>query len=319
MKSFASAPGKTILFGEHFILYGCPALSMAINLYSKVFAEKRQNSIIQIYSKNLNIIEKFNKNSSNNEALKSIKIAADEVLKLANQNLGLNLTIESEIPPAAGLGSSAATAVSTIASIAELLNLNITKDKIIELAFSPEKFIHGKPSGIDHTTSTLGGIIYYEPNLGFKKFNVMIDIQALIAYSGIPKATKEQIIKVKDYLEKNKERKNRILNEFNEIVSSAVEALKNKDLEMLGNLMNQNQKLLKEIKVSNPILDKIVETAVKNGALGAKITGAGGGGSIIALVTNENKEKVFKKLKEVSKEVYFIKIDFHGVKSGKLS
>jgi mevalonate kinase len=318
MKSFALAPGKAILFGEHFILYGCPALSIAINLYSKAFAEERRDSIIQVYSKNLNLIKEFHKNS-NDENLKSIKLAIDEVLKLTNRDLGLTLTIESEIPPAAGLGSSAATAVSTIASTAELFNLNVTKDKIIELAFSPEKFIHGKPSGIDHTTSTFGGIIYYEPTSGFKKLDVTLDIQALIAYSGIPKATKEQIIKVKEYLEKNEDRKKKILNDFKEIIFLAIEALKNKDLEMLGNLMNENQKLLKEIKVSNPILDKMIKTAVKNGALGAKITGAGGGGSIIALINSENKEKIFKKLQEVSKEVYPVKIDFQGVKSGKLS
>ncbi|MEM3727362.1 MAG: mevalonate kinase [Candidatus Bathyarchaeia archaeon] len=316
MKSFASAPAKAILFGEHFILYGCPALSMAITLYSKTFVEKRHDFTIQIYSKNLNLIKKFNENS-NNEALKSIKLAVDEVLKLYNQNLGLSLIIESEIPPAAGLGSSAATAVSTIAATAELFNLNLTKDKIIELAFSPEKFIHGKPSGIDHTTSTLGGIIYYEPNSGFKKLDVSLEIQALIAYSGIPKATKEQIIKVRNYLENDEKRKEKILNEFKEIIFLAVDALKNKDLEMLGNLMNKNQKLLKEIRVSNLILDKMIETAVKNGALGAKITGAGGGGSIIALVTEDTKEKVYKKLQEVSKEVYSVKIDFYGVKSGK--
>ncbi|MEM3866354.1 MAG: hypothetical protein QXL69_03065, partial [Candidatus Bathyarchaeia archaeon] len=95
MKSFASAPAKAILFGEHFILYGCPALSMAITLYSKTFVEKRHDFTIQIYSKNLNLMKKFNENS-NNEALKSIKLAVDEVLKLYNQNLGLSLIIESE-------------------------------------------------------------------------------------------------------------------------------------------------------------------------------------------------------------------------------
>jgi len=317
MKSFAFAPGKAILFGEHFILYGCPALSIAINLYSKALAEERKDGKIYIYSKNLNAEKNLPKDLSD-KAFKLIKLAVDEVLNIKPQNSGLTLTIESQIPPAAGLGSSAATAVSTIASTAELFNLNITRDKIIELAFSPEKFIHGKPSGIDHATSTLGGIIYYEPGSGFKKLNASLEIQALIAYSGIPKATKEQIIKVKEYMEKNEKRKKLILSEFKEIIASAIDALKNKDLEMLGKLMNQNQKLLKEIKVSNDILDKIIKVAVKNGALGAKITGAGGGGSIIILVTEENKEKVYKTLQEVSKEVYPIKIDFHGVQSGKL-
>jgi mevalonate kinase len=317
MKSVGLAPGKAILFGEHFILYGCPALSMAINLYSKALAKERQDGLIYIHSKNLSIERSLSKDLSD-KALKLIKLAIDEVLKIKHQNLGLTLTIESQIPPAAGLGSSAATAVSTIASTAELFNLNITKDKIIELAFSPERFIHGKPSGIDHSTSTLGGIIYYEPGFGFKKLDVSFEIQALIAYSGIPKATKEQIIKVKEYMDKNEERRKVILSEFKEVISSAIDAIKNKDLEALGKLMNQNQKLLREIKVSNHVLDEMIKVAIENGALGAKITGAGGGGSIIALVTNENKEKVFKKLQKISKEVYPVKIDFQGVQSWKI-
>lgn len=322
MKGFASAPGKVILFGEHFILYGCPAISMAINLYSNVAAELREDGILRIFSKNLGLERKFSRHGAREakEALlEPVRIAAGEVLKLVRFNCGLNIEVDSQIPPAAGLGSSAAIAVSTIASIAELFGLKLTKDEIKELAFPAERFVHGRPSGIDQTTSALGGVIYYEPKSGFQKISAGAGFKLVIGDSGIPRSTKEQIAKVKAYMDRHKERGEEILNEYKSVASKAVNAIKAQDMEKLGYLMNENQRLLREVGASSPALDAIVERAIIGGALGAKLTGAGGGGCAIALVTERTEEKVMKEISKVSKRAYLVNVDWDGVKSKKLN
>lgn len=324
MKGFASAPGKVILFGEHFILYGCPAISMAINLYSNVAVEPREDGILRIFSRNLNLEMKFSRyeggaRGAREAPLEPVRIAAGEVLKLARLNCGLNIEVDSQIPPAAGLGSSAAIAVSTIASTAELFGLKLTKDEIKELAFPAERFVHGRPSGIDQTTSALGGVIYYEPKSGFQKISAGADFKIVIGDSGTSRSTKEQIAKVKAYMDRHKERGEEILNEYKSVALRAVNAIKTRDVEELGYLMNENQRLLKEVGASSPILDAIVERAMIGGALGAKLTGAGGGGCAIALVTERTEEKVMREILKVSKRAYLVNVDWYGVKSKKLN
>ncbi|HID17105.1 TPA: mevalonate kinase [Candidatus Bathyarchaeota archaeon] len=325
MKGFASAPGKVILFGEHFILYGCPAISMAINLYSNVIVKPRKDKILRIFSKNLNLERKFfERKSKGHEAkegeghLEPVRIAAGEVLKLASLDRGLNIEVDSQIPPAAGLGSSAAIAVSTIASVAKLFELKLTKDEIRGLAFPSERFVHGNPSGIDQTTSTFGGIICYEPKSGFRKIGANAEFKIVIGDSGISRSTKEQIAKVKAYMDQHKDREEKILSEYKLMVSKAINAIKTQDMSELGYLMNENQRLLKEVGASSPILDAIVERAIVGGALGAKLTGAGGGGCAIALVTERTEEKVMKEVLKVSKRAYLVNVDWCGVRSKKL-
>ncbi len=297
----ASAPAKVILFGEHFVVYGEPAIVLAIDKRAYAKAEKRNDKKLFVRSTNLNLEGHFENGNFKVEKgdarearlrFEPVNVAIGKVLEKYKDDVGLNIEINSTVPVAAGLGSSAAVVASVTAATASLLNLEMPKEEIFRVAYEAEKTVHGTPSGIDPAIATFGGTLLYQMDTGFKPLEVKADIPLVIGDTGVERSTKTQVEKVREMVDKYPRIAEPIMRVANEIVVNAIDALKENDLETLGELMNINHALLYGMKVSDESLEWLINAARKAGALGAKLTGAGGGGCMIALARNERLEQV---------------------------
>ena len=212
----------------------------------------------------------------------------------------LEITFSGDLFAASGVGASAAQATSLARAINDSFTLMLDDEKINEAAYEGERAYHGTPSGIDNTASTYGGLIWFVKNLNGGK-NIMEVLKSpkkmplVIANSGITASTTEVVADVRRLKESNPEKFKNIFKEYKVLSEKAKNALLESDKNLIGKLMNQNHKLLQNITVSSEINDKLVEIALANGALGAKMTGTGRGGLVIALARNEEiQEKVSK-------------------------
>ena len=310
MKSKASAPGKVILFGEHFVVYGVKAILCSINKRVTVTAEKTNDKKIFINSEIGNLILEPNKSISEiNSPLKPFYYLANKVIK--NQDTGIQIKIDSEIPLGVGLGSSSACCVAGAAAIFKLFG-DISKEKILELAIEAERTIFENTSGADCTVCVYGGIMEYDKKQGFKKIEDEPNFQLVIANSNIEHSTESMVSEVKAFTIKNKEEFSKLLDQELELVEDVLKLLKENNTIKLGEKINQNQKYLETIGISNNQLRKMIEIGQKT-SFGAKITGSGGGGCIFAITDESNLEDTLKEFKDNNFECFSVEIDFKGL------
>ena len=374
MKSIASAPGKIILFGEHFVVHGTKAILAAVNKRVTVTSTITNNQTLKINSQlgtieipmysdkeddyvtpNLFMLTRglfggfTPKSFSEHPAYPSIKselrpfvyLAAKlsyftisespDVSHGAEKMLlhpdGLEITIDSDIPIGVGLGSSSACCVAAAASLCALfrekygsngwsyltkkysfqIDENETKF-ILSLAKEAEKTIFPDSSGADCTVCTYGGMIEH-PSI--EKIDSTFDLNLLIANSMIPHSTKNSVEKVSKFKENNEERFSQLCDLENGLIDEVIIAMKNNDATTFGLKMSENQKYLEEIQVSNDTLRDMINS-LSEISLGSKITGAGDGGCVIALVKDENMDKAPALLPK-DKECFSAKIDTKGV------
>ena len=310
MKSKASAPGKVILFGEHFVVYGVKAILCSIDKRVTVTAEKTNERKISINSKIGKLdLEPDKSIFEINSPLKPFYYLANIAIK--NENSGIHIEIDSEIPLGAGLGSSSACCVAGAAAIFKLFG-EISKEKILEYAIEAERTIFENTSGADCTVCTYGGIMEYDKNNGFKKIEDEPNFQLVIANSNIEHSTQSMVSNVKEFENKNKEKFSELSELESKLVEDVLELVKENKIGEIGEKINQNQKYLETIGISNNELAKMIKTGQES-SFGAKITGSGGGGCIFALTNESNLQKVLKKFKDSNYECFSSKIDFKGL------
>lgn len=296
----ASAPAKVILFGEHFVVYGEPAIVAAIDRRARVYAELRADQRIHVNSVNLEASgffdeESFQAERGDKEArwrLEPIRIAVQRVLDISEAKAGVDVEVHSDIPVASGLGSSAAVAAATATAVSRLLGVEMALEEIFRTACEVERFVHGTPSGIDPAISTYGGVLLFYRDRGSTPLDVKVDIPLVVGDTGIERSTGEMVTRVRERRERYPSVINPIIETGGKLALRAVEALKEGDLVTLGELMNINHAMLSAMGVSNEPLDRLVHAARKAGALGAKLTGAGGGGCMVALAPPDGLERV---------------------------
>ena len=310
MKSKASAPGKVILFGEHFVVYGVKAILCAIDKRITVTSEKTQSKKISIKS-NIDYLElEPNKPLSEiNSPLKPFYFLADKMLQ--NQNIGIEINIESDIPLGVGLGSSSACCVAGAASITKLFG-DVSKERILELAIEAEKTIFQNTSGADCTVCTYGGIMEYDKKNGFSKIESESNFHLVIANSNIEHSTDTVVKRVKQFKDENEKEFSKLCNNETKLVEEVLELLKENNITELGQKINQNQEYLEAIGVSNEKLRDMIQVGQKS-SLGAKITGAGGGGCIFTLTDEANLNNIMNQFKEKNYECFSVKIDRKGL------
>ena len=308
MKSIASAPGKIILFGEHFVVHGTPAILAAIDKRVTVTSTFTDNNTIKINSE-LGTLE-VPISSSYEEAKSEFRpfvYLANKMIN-SNQNVnGLEITIDSDIPVGVGLGSSSACCVAATGSIFGLFK-EWSSEEILKISIEAEKTIFPDTSGADCTVCTYGGMIEY-PSI--EKIGNTFDLNLLIANSMIPHNTKNSVEKVNKFKENDEERFSQLCNLETKLIDEVITAMKNNDTTTFGLKMSENQKYLEEIQVSNETINGIIGS-LKEISLGTKITGAGDGGCVIALVKDENVSKVPALLPK-DKECFSAKIDTKGL------
>jgi mevalonate kinase len=312
LKSKASAPGKIILFGEHFVVYGVKAILCAINKRITVTAEKTSDNKILIESSVGNLVSSPNRPINEIDfPLRPFYYLADMMIQKYNEKSGMKITIDSDIPLGVGLGSSSACCVAGAAAISGVFTKN-SKEEILQMAIEAEKTIFPNTSGADCTVCTYGGLIQYDKENGHSKIDSEPNFHLVIANSKIEHSTKEVVSNVKQFKEKNESKFSSICNEETNLIEDVLICLRNNDLKGIGRDMIRNQKYLETIGVSNEKLRNMIELATKF-SFGAKLTGAGGGGCIFALTDESNMEKTIQQLMENNYECFSAKIDFKGL------
>jgi len=307
LKSIASAPGKIILFGEHFVVHGTKAILAAIDKRVTVTSTFTENKTIKVNSQ-LGTIE-VPKGASHEEVKSEFRpfVYLANKLLYPNQNVnGLEITIDSDIPIGVGLGSSSACCVAAAASMSKLFTFY--NQSILKLSIEAEMTIFPDTSGADCTVCTYGGMIEY-PSI--EKIDNTFDLNLVIANSMIPHNTKNSVEKVNKFKENDEERFSQLCDLETKLIDEVITAMKNNDATTFGLKMSENQKYLEEIQVSNDTLRGMI-SSLKEISLGTKITGAGDGGCVIALVKDENTNKVPALLPK-DKECFSAKIDTKGV------
>jgi len=274
---------------NHFVVYGLPAIASALGTYTTadVKVVKGQNWTVD----DQRPATPGYKKKKYDEAIQSIRNVLEH-LKIDINSQKLEISFTGNLFAASGVGASAAQCTSLARALNDNFNLKLDDEKINEAAYEGEKAYHGTPSGIDNTASTYGGLIWFVKNLDGGK-NIMEVLQSpkkmplVIANSGITASTTEVVADVRKLKKANPEKFENIFSNYNDLSKKAKSALLKGDDISIGNLMNQNHRLLQEITVSGDINDKLVDIALKHGALGAKMTGTGRGGLVIALAENE--------------------------------
>jgi len=316
----SSAPAKVILFGEHFVVYNNPAIVAAINRRINVAAQLNDKSRVNIKSGENSLSVPLNSNyryimSQDNSSISLFPIfkCVEHVFKEKNLvNMGINLEIESQIPYGEGLGSSAASCVSTVAALYSLFS-DLNKNQIYETARIMEQNIHTNSSGVDCYVSTFGGIVNFEPDKGFSKIRARKKFTLLIGTSGIKHSTGKVVSQVMEFKQKNSSVFNELSSKAYVICKKAISSMNEGNQSELGNLLTENHKLLCTLGVSHPEIEKLIEICLDNGALGAKLTGAGRGGAVIALIPNESSEEILGKIGRGPGKWILVEFDYDGV------
>ena len=287
MKGEGIGFGKAILFNEHFVVYGVPAIVSAIGKYTVAKVEPLSTPEIKLEDKR-NATPRYKE-----DKLEQQKDSINRILKAMNidaSKRGIKILLEGNLYAASGIGASAASCVAIARSLSKCFNLNLSDEEINNIAFEGEKGYHGTPSGIDNTAATFGGLIWFkkgEPNV-MERISLPSPVEIVIGNTGKVADTSAVVAGVKERREKNPKKYKEIFERAENIAFLAKRALQDEDYESVGKLMNENHKLLQQIEVSSNELDFLVEVARDNGALGAKLTGGGRGGNMIALTPGKD-------------------------------
>ena len=299
--------GKAILFNEHFVVYGVPAIVSAIGKYTISRVEPSDKHGWELKD-NRKATPRYKEDKIDQQ-----KDSINRILKKMNIDVskkGIKITLDGNLYCASGIGASAASCVAIARALAQHYGMNLSDEEINDIAFEGEKGYHGTPSGIDNAAATFGGLIWFEKKDSpvIEKISISAPIEIVMGDTGKVANTSAAVAGVRERKEKDPTKYNEIFDRAENIAYLAKNALLNEDNKEIGKLMNENHKLLQQIEVSSREIDFLVKLARDNGAIGAKLTGGGLGGNIIALtpgkelqnnVSNAIEKEGFQTLKTV--------------------
>ncbi|MBT4871001.1 MAG: mevalonate kinase [Candidatus Diapherotrites archaeon] len=296
--------GKTILFGEHFVVYGLEGIPCALGKKTTCAVEKIEGEKGYDLVDNRPIADDYKEKKA--EEYDNIITAIMDHLKVESR---IKITFAGDLVPASGVGASAAAAASLSQAISNEFNLGLTKEQINDSAYVGETSGSGTPSGIDNTAAVYGGFLVFAKNLegGKNKIeNITIQkpIEIVLINSGKAALTKEVVADVRKLYETKPEEIGAVFEEYKQLVEDGKQALAEYNIEKLAELMEKNQELLRKIDVSSDLLESIIILAKEAGSVAAKLTGTGRGGSVLCLTPGkELQEKVASAAKEAGYEI----------------
>ncbi|EFW92906.1 mevalonate kinase [Haladaptatus paucihalophilus DX253] len=299
----SSAPGKVYLFGEHAVVYGEPAVPCAIERRASVTVEARDDDRLRVHAKDLSIDGFTVEYSSETNATPDVNVSEslvragvgyiDAAIEQARDatdtpDAGFDITVESNIPLGAGLGSSAAVTVAAIDAATRELGVTLSSDEIADRAYKAELAVQdGEASRADTYCCATGGAVRVEGD-DCRSIEAP-DLPIVVGFDGGAGDTGKLVAGVRALRDEYDFAAETVEN-IGDIVRQGEQVLADGDLDELGKLMNFNHGLLEALGVSSRSLDNMVWAARDAGAMGAKLTGAGGGGCIVALdPTDETK------------------------------
>lgn len=296
----ASAPGKAILFGEHAVVYGQPAIAIPI---FQVQAKAIIKADIQAPEGRIWISSELVGLDSDLEALESsnpLKLTIKNTLKHygIERAPAFRLKIDSSVPVAAGLGSGAAVSAAIARAVAGFLGQEISDGEVSEITHESEKVYHGTPSGVDSTVVSFKQAVYFEKGRPLEFVEIARPFSLLIGDTGVRSNTREVVDDVRKAWKQNPESFEGLFKAVGEISLHGRKALRLGNVEHTGKLMKENHALLVRMDVSSPELDNLVQAANQAGALGAKLSGGGRGGNMLALAAEGTENRIAKALTE---------------------
>jgi len=284
--------GKVILFGEHFVVHGAPGIVSAIDSTVDADVKKTGEGIAvrdeRKGAKGYTQKKRGQQKESIERMLRTMGIDLEKAV--------LDIWLGGNLPVFSGIGASAASSVAIARAIAEEFEMDLSDEKINEIAYEAEKAYAGTPSGIDNTAATYGGLIWFKRNLSggpntIEKLGIREPVEIIIGNTGIVADTKEMVAGVAARKKRNPGKYNPLFKQAEDLAFSARRALEEFDLRKVGELMNENHRVLQEIEVSCKELDYLVNLARTQGAFGAKLTGGGGGGCMVALTPGKESQE----------------------------
>lgn len=291
----ASAPGKIILFGEHAVVYNRPALAVPVTQVN-VDVEVRDSDTagVWIHAPVIDLHAELSTLPSDH-SIGSVILGLLQRFGIFNPP-DLEIKIASTIPIASGLGSGAAVSVALIRAISSYFSYSLTNEQVNSLVYESEKLHHGTPSGIDNTVITYAMPVYFIKGQPIETFKAGKPFTIVIGDTGIPAPTKESVGDVRRLWLRDSVYYEDIFDEIAQLALIARRSIESGKPELLGELMDQNHAFLQQLTVSSPELDRLVDAACNAGALGAKLSGGGRGGNMIALVEQASAESVAEAL-----------------------
>ncbi len=278
--------GKVILLGEHAVVHGCPAIAVGIERGVRATAGPAEADRLRLAPWGLDL-------RPDPEGTEPLTRAFHAALATYPSRPPLDVEADVELPAGAGLGCSAAIGVAVLDAIDEALDIDRPREELAEQALAWERVFHGNPSGIDNTMSAVGGVALYRRGEPLRPLVSNKPLHLVIGYSGESSSTKEMVASVSRQLERDRARVQKSFDAIEVLVNNAKLAIEAGDHVALGQLLDLNHSILASLMLGTTRLERMCQTAREAGALGAKITGAGGGGCMFALAAKrEGAQKV---------------------------
>jgi mevalonate kinase len=296
----ATAPAKIILFGEHAVVYEKPAIAipvMEVKARAIVKAEPRAApGIIQIQAPSLNLEAQLQDLPFDHPLGMAVHLVLERLA--ITRPPAMTLRVTSTIPMAAGMGSGAAVTVAIMRALSAFLGRPLPDEQVCELAYQVEIIHHGTPSGIDNTTITYARPVYYIKGQPIQTLRVAQSFILVVGDTGIPSPTASTVGDVRRSWQIDPARYEVLFETIGSLTNEARQAIELGNPAALGPLLDENQRQLEEMGVSSPELEKLIEAARSAGAQGAKLSGAGRGGNMIALTDPANARAIQEALQE---------------------
>lgn len=300
MPAFAAyAPGKAILLGEHAVVYGYPAIAVPVNQVearATVQADlKAPTGRFWIEAPDVDLDCDLQDLPERHPLHRLVQVVQDH-FGIARFP-ALRLRIKSTIPVAAGLGSGAAVSAAAIQALAAFLGRPLTKGQVSNLTFEVEKFLHGNPSGVDNTVVAFAQPVFFVRDQPMEFLSIKEPFSLVIGDTGISSSTANVVSYVRQCWSSHQAYYESVFESIGSLVKKARTLIENGPVMEIGPLMNENHAQLQKLGVSSQELDHLVEAARKVGAFGAKLSGGGQGGNMIALAAAGQEEKIASALR----------------------
>jgi hydroxymethylglutaryl-CoA reductase len=288
---FGYAPGKLILMGEHAVVYGQPAIATTIDRGVRVAVSQLTNEmrgpVLRSYAPGF---PPLCRPDPDGEGPQKLRAALDALVTIAGERVrGLQFSVDGTIPAGAGLGSSAALAVALLRAVHRFFGDDVDAATVIEQAFAIERVFHGNPSGVDHTVVATGGCLAYRRDQSptIERIELPRRLRLAVGVANAHAGTANAVGALRDRAKRHPAHYDRCYAAIGALASSGIDHLRRGEYSAFGELMDLNQGYLNALGVSTPLIESLCAIARERGALGAKLSGAGGGGAVIALVDDD--------------------------------
>jgi mevalonate kinase len=313
-----SAPAKLLLMGEHAVLYGSPCIVTAIDQRMKVTVSLSQKNIFTLNAPDVNIVG-YQKSMTElgkgeiSQGARFVEIAVRNFFQQYDRESGVTISTVSDFSSQFGFGSSSASVIATLKALGDVMGIEVDAQALFDLAYRTVIDVQGLGSGFDVAAALFGGTLYFVNKGETIEPMSLESLPLVIGYTGVKADTSTLVQSVADKKEKYPEKVERIFEAIGKLVIDAKDHMLEGDWERVGRLMDFNQEYLRDLGVSSEKLETLIAAAKKAGAWGAKLSGAGGGDCMIALVSDDKRQAVVEAIQQAGGIVMDAKPQAEGV------